>query len=409
MSDAVEFSPRQRETEQVTVNVLWMTTGLSCEGDSVAMTAATNPSLEDMHRGTIPGMPKCRAATTLFLAYECGRRVRAGVVRRRGRQARSVRARDRGLDRRTRKSTATATGRGSALNPTDGPADHDQRVGRPACAEGGRRSFCAFGTCATYGGIPAMKNNPTGAMGLRDYLGCYVEDRGRHPDREHPRLPGAARQHDRDADATWSSQLVGIAPGARARRPGPADVALRATPSREGCSRAGFTEQGSFAVDLRRRPALPGEARLQGPGRQVQRPSPRLGQRRRRLPECRRDLHGVHDARVPRQVHAVHGPRPMGQHGGQLPAVHLRPPVPVPAQAQRAQDVRTSSPMAPARAGADQRLRQALVERARMRIRIVDAFTDRVFAGNPAGVCVLDGDWPDEAWMQQLAGSCTCR
>ena len=39
-----------------------------------------------------------------------------------------------------------------------------------------------------------------------------------------------------------------------------------------------------------------------------------------------------------------------------------------------------------------------------MRIRIVDAFTDRVFAGNPAGVCVLDGDWPDEAWMQQLAG-----
>lgn len=38
-----------------------------------------------------------------------------------------------------------------------------------------------------------------------------------------------------------------------------------------------------------------------------------------------------------------------------------------------------------------------------MRIRIVDAFTDQAFAGNPAGVCVLDGDWPGEAWMQQLA------
>ena len=27
------------------------------------------------------------------------------------------------------------------------------------------------GTCATYGGIPAMKNNPTGAMGVADHLG----------------------------------------------------------------------------------------------------------------------------------------------------------------------------------------------------------------------------------------------
>jgi PhzF family phenazine biosynthesis protein len=39
-----------------------------------------------------------------------------------------------------------------------------------------------------------------------------------------------------------------------------------------------------------------------------------------------------------------------------------------------------------------------------VRIRIVDAFTDRPFAGNPAGVCLLPGDrWPEEAWMRQLA------
>jgi PhzF family phenazine biosynthesis protein len=39
-----------------------------------------------------------------------------------------------------------------------------------------------------------------------------------------------------------------------------------------------------------------------------------------------------------------------------------------------------------------------------MRIRIVDAFTDRLFAGNPAAVCLLEGgDWPDATWMQQLA------
>ncbi|MFJ8849313.1 PhzF family phenazine biosynthesis protein [Streptomyces sp. NPDC102437] len=39
-----------------------------------------------------------------------------------------------------------------------------------------------------------------------------------------------------------------------------------------------------------------------------------------------------------------------------------------------------------------------------MRIHVVDAFTDRPFAGNPAGVCLLDaGEWPAVAWMQQVA------
>lgn len=39
-----------------------------------------------------------------------------------------------------------------------------------------------------------------------------------------------------------------------------------------------------------------------------------------------------------------------------------------------------------------------------MRIRIIDAFADRPFAGNPAGVCLLDaGPWPDQAWMRQVA------
>lgn len=39
-----------------------------------------------------------------------------------------------------------------------------------------------------------------------------------------------------------------------------------------------------------------------------------------------------------------------------------------------------------------------------MRIRVIDAFTDRPFAGNPAAVCVLDGNaWPSAHWMQQVA------
>ncbi|WP_225802390.1 PhzF family phenazine biosynthesis protein [Streptomyces sp. NK15101] len=37
-----------------------------------------------------------------------------------------------------------------------------------------------------------------------------------------------------------------------------------------------------------------------------------------------------------------------------------------------------------------------------MRIRIVDAFTDRPFSGNPAGVLLLDS-FPDDVWLQKVA------
>src|SRR5207248_3085682 len=35
-------------------------------------------------------------------------------------------------------------------------------------------------------------------------------------------------------------------------------------------------------------------------------------------------------------------------------------------------------------------------------LHLIDAFTDRPFAGNPAAVCLLD-NWPDDAWMQNVA------
>lgn len=38
-----------------------------------------------------------------------------------------------------------------------------------------------------------------------------------------------------------------------------------------------------------------------------------------------------------------------------------------------------------------------------MRQYIVDAFTNKVFSGNPAAVCVMDR-WPEERWMMQVAG-----
>src|SRR5262249_6374664 len=39
----------------------------------------------------------------------------------------------------------------------------------------------AVGTCATYGGIHAMAGNPTGAMGLADYLGWQFRSKANVP------------------------------------------------------------------------------------------------------------------------------------------------------------------------------------------------------------------------------------
>jgi PhzF family phenazine biosynthesis protein len=37
-----------------------------------------------------------------------------------------------------------------------------------------------------------------------------------------------------------------------------------------------------------------------------------------------------------------------------------------------------------------------------VRVRVVDAFAEQPFTGNPAGVCLLDA-WPEDAWMQRVA------
>jgi hydrogenase small subunit len=53
------------------IHVLWITAGLGCDGDSIAMTAATQPSIEDIVLGGIPRIPKVLLYHPLF-AQEVG-------------------------------------------------------------------------------------------------------------------------------------------------------------------------------------------------------------------------------------------------------------------------------------------------------------------------------------------------
>ena len=61
----------QRAPAVKEVHVLWITAGLSCDGDSVSITAATQPSIEDIVMGAIPGLPKVHLHNPV-LAYEIG-------------------------------------------------------------------------------------------------------------------------------------------------------------------------------------------------------------------------------------------------------------------------------------------------------------------------------------------------
>ena len=45
------------EQEEAVVHILWINAGLSCDGDSVALTAATQPSIEEIALGALPGLP----------------------------------------------------------------------------------------------------------------------------------------------------------------------------------------------------------------------------------------------------------------------------------------------------------------------------------------------------------------
>lgn len=47
------------------ISILWLTAGLSCAGDTIAMTAATQPSLEDLIGGALPWTPRVKLAFDL--------------------------------------------------------------------------------------------------------------------------------------------------------------------------------------------------------------------------------------------------------------------------------------------------------------------------------------------------------
>jgi hydrogenase small subunit len=224
------------------LDVLWITAGLSCDGDTVSITAATQPSLEDLVLGAIPKVPAIRLHNPV-LAYENG-------------------------DDFLKVFHEAAAGK---LQPfvlvVEGSLPNDHSAGEgywaalgtdpatgqpiPTCRWIDRLAphawaVVAAGTCAAYGGIHAMSGNVTGCTGLPDYLGWTWKSKvGGVPI---VCVPGCPVHPDNFMETLLYLlyQKVGLA------KMIPLDDQLRPTwlfgkTVHEGCGRSGYYEEAEFA------------------------------------------------------------------------------------------------------------------------------------------------------------------
>jgi hydrogenase small subunit len=239
-TQATSYGPGVEE-----VHILWISEGMSCDGDTISVTAGTLPSLEDVLLGNIPGLPKVHLHNKV-LDPSLGGELYLEVFRK---------AANDELD-----APFVLVIEGSIPNENingDGywtSFGNDPATGQPLTLNWwidrlAPRAWAvvAAGTCATYGGIHAMAGNPTGCMGLADYLGWDFRSQAGIPI---VNVPGCPVQPDNFMETlTWLLyQAAGMSPMI------PLDDQLRPTwlfgkTVHEGCDRAAYYEQGDFAMD----------------------------------------------------------------------------------------------------------------------------------------------------------------
>jgi hydrogenase small subunit len=230
------------------IHILWINAGLSCDGDSVALTAATQPSIEDIVLGALPGLPRIAVHWPL-VDFESGPMQGADPFIEwffradRGELDPFVLVIEGSIPNEAIKREGYWCGFGN--NPETGqPMTTSEWLDRLAPKA---TAVLAAGTCATYGGIHAMAGNPTGAMGVADYLGWEWRSKAGLPI---VNVPGCPIQPDNLSETIvyLLYQLSGQAPMI------PLDEALRPTwlfgqTVHEGCDRGGYYEQGQFATE----------------------------------------------------------------------------------------------------------------------------------------------------------------
>ena len=225
------------------MHIVWITAGLGCDGDTIAMTGASLPSIEELVAGALPGVPRLILHNPV-LAYENGdaflQSMRDAAQ---GKLGPFLLVIEGSIPDETNKPEGfwAAVGIDEATGQPIKTCDWIDRLAPKAWA------VVAAGTCATYGGIHGMAGNPTGCMGLPDYLGWSFRSQAGVPV---VCVPGCPVQPDNFTEtlAYLLQQMAGRAPMI------PLDEALRprwlfAQTVHEGCDRGGYYEQADFAPD----------------------------------------------------------------------------------------------------------------------------------------------------------------
>ena len=225
------------------MDILWLTAGLGCDGETISITAATQPGLEELISGAIPWAPAIQLHNS-FLAYEVGDGFLTPFHRAaEGKLAPFILVVEGSIpnERNKREGYWATFGTDRSTGQPILTCDWIDRMAPHAWA------VVAVGTCATYGGIHAMEGNPTGAMGLPDYLGWQWKSSAGIPI---VCIPGCPAQPDNMTETLlyllhhWAGRAPMI----------PLDEALRPAwlfgeTVHEGCDRGGYYEQAEFSEE----------------------------------------------------------------------------------------------------------------------------------------------------------------
>jgi hydrogenase small subunit len=223
------------------IDVLWITAGLGCDGETIALTGATQPSLEDLVMGGVPWIPRITFRNPLLARENGDEFLQAFHAAAAGKLSPFILVVEGSIPDEGNKSEGywAALGTDPITQQPITTCEWIDRLVPHAWA------IMAVGTCATYGGIHAMAGNPTGCMGLPDYLGWEWKSSAGIPI---VCVPGCPTQPD-----NLSETLLYLLHMAAGRAPMiPLDDALRPTwlfsqTVHEGCDRGGYYEQAEFA------------------------------------------------------------------------------------------------------------------------------------------------------------------